>query len=78
MQNMSSGVHEGVMAEETGTTPVRSEDGTVPAPAPRVDAAGEADCERCHGSGRITLINVDLGGGFYGDADDQPCPECGE
>jgi len=78
MQNMSSGVHEGVMEEETGTTPVRSEGETVRAPAPRVDAAGEADCERCQGSGRITLINVHLGGGFWGDADDQPCPECCE
>lgn len=46
--------------------------------APELDAAGEADCERCQGSGRITLINVHLGGGFWGDADDQPCPECGE
>jgi|GEM_PF-3282500 len=67
------------MAEKTGTTPVRRSEGeTVPTPAPELDAAGEADCERCQGSGRITLINVHLGGGFYGDADDQPCPECGE
>jgi hypothetical protein len=58
MQNMSSGVHEGVMAEKTGTTPVRSEGETVPAPAPCVDAAGEADCERCQGSGRITLMSA--------------------
>lgn len=56
-----------------------TEEACVPADAaPELDAARKADCERCKGSGRITLINVDLGGGFYGDADDQPCPECGE
>jgi len=47
-------------------------------PPAHLDAAGDADCERCQGSGRITLINVHLGGGFWGDADDQPCPECCE
>lgn len=33
-------------------------------------------CPRCKGSKVVTLFDVDLGGGFRGDADDQPCPEC--
>jgi hypothetical protein len=36
------------------------------------------ECSRCGGSGVVTLYNVDLGGGFMGDADDQPCPLCRE
>jgi len=29
-------------------------------------------CERCHGTGLVTLHGLYYGG----DADDQPCPEC--
>jgi len=30
-------------------------------------------CERCDGSGLITIMDYD---GYGSDADDQPCPEC--
>lgn len=40
----------------------------------------EPECERCHGTG---LVTISYGGDGYGDrcagladADDQPCPDC--
>jgi len=34
----------------------------------------EPPCQRCHGTGLVTLK-----GAYYGgDADDQPCPECSD
>jgi hypothetical protein len=35
-------------------------------------------CERCNDTQVVTLFDVDVGGGFQGDADEQPCPECSQ
>lgn len=36
-------------------------------------AMQEAACDRCRGSGLVTLFGA---GEYGGDADDQPCPDC--
>jgi len=33
-------------------------------------------CPECKGTGEVTLYDVDLGGGFRGDADEQECALC--
>lgn len=38
-------------------------------------ALDKPKCERCGDTGKVTLYGVNVGG-FEGDADDQPCPEC--